>query len=87
MRVSHLRRRPGRRYRHLWRDDDQVVQKIKDGKLVKEAKSSAVSPVAPPATEPMIRHFAGVAEIVEDVAAVLAFYRYTLGREGQTADG
>lgn len=30
---------------------------------------------------PMIRHFAGVAEIVEDVPAALAFYRDTLGLE------
>lgn len=29
----------------------------------------------------MIRHFAGVAEIVEDVPAALAFYRDTLGFE------
>lgn len=29
----------------------------------------------------MIRHFAGVAEIVEDVPAALAFYRDTLGLE------
>ncbi len=29
----------------------------------------------------MIRHFAGVAEIVEDVNAALAFYRDTLGLE------
>jgi len=29
----------------------------------------------------MIRHFAGVAEIVDDVNATLAFYRDTLGLE------
>jgi uncharacterized glyoxalase superfamily protein PhnB len=35
----------------------------------------------------MIRHFAGVAEIVEEVGAALAFYRDTLGLEVQQQIG